>query len=114
MALVAAKGRPDFLITTTANPQWAGITSNLRPGESAADRPDLAANVFHEKLKILMRMSIKKHILGRVSACTWVVEFQRRDPPHVYLLLIPCADDKPTARADVDNLVSAEIPDPKA
>ena len=39
MAIVARFGKPDFFITMTANPNWAEITANLRPGETAADRP---------------------------------------------------------------------------
>eukprot|EP00662_Eupelagonemidae_sp_cell21_P028983 gene28983-37926_t len=43
MAMVARLGKPDFFITFTANPDWPEIRDNLRPGETAADRPDLVA-----------------------------------------------------------------------
>lgn len=74
MTLVARFGKPDYLITMTANPTW--------PGETVADRPDLVARVFHCKLKELLRLLTKDSFLGKAVAWTWVVEFQKRGLPH--------------------------------
>ena len=113
MCLVARFGKPDFLITMTANPSWKEITSNLRPGETAADRPDLVARVFHGKFQQLLRLLTKEGFLGKAIAWTWVIEFQKRGLPHAHLLLIVCSADKPTTGTQIDELVSAELPDPQ-
>ena len=111
MCLVARFGKPDFLITITANPAWKEVTANLRPGETASDRPDLVARVFHSKLKALLQLLTKDGFLGHAVAWTWVVEFQKRGLPHAHILLIVRAEDKPTTPEHIDALVSAEIPD---
>eukprot|EP00959_Pyramimonas_sp_CCMP1952_P446808 9355635-Pyramimonas_sp.AAC.1 len=82
MALVAAKGRPDLFITMTANPNWPEIHANLRPGETAANRPDIVARVFHCKLKRLLHELTRTRVLGKAVAYTYVVEFQKRGLPH--------------------------------
>lgn len=50
MAIVRSVGKPDLFITFTCNPNWPEITSALKPGQVAADRPDLTNRVF--KLKV--------------------------------------------------------------
>ena len=47
------KGRPHLFITVTMNANWPEITSNLLPGQTAYDRPDLCC-VFKMKLKEIM------------------------------------------------------------
>ena len=46
---------PTFFITLTCNPYWEEITSQLLPGQSAADRPDIVVRVFHAKLEKIVR-----------------------------------------------------------
>ena len=58
MALVARFGRPDFFVTMTANPNWCEIVNNLKPGESAVNRPELVARVFRCKLRKLLNLSM--------------------------------------------------------
>ena len=111
MTIVAKFGRPDFFITMTANPNWEEIKKNLRPWETAADRPDLVARVFRRKLGALMRDLTQHGVLGKAVAYTKVVEFQKRGSPHAHILLIVRSCDKPKTPADVDRLVSAEVPD---
>ncbi|XP_026451470.1 uncharacterized protein LOC113351750 [Papaver somniferum] len=41
MALVQKYGKPDIFLTMTCNPLWPEIVANIRPGQSASDRPDL-------------------------------------------------------------------------
>lgn len=52
MAIVRSLGKPDLFITFTCNPQWTEITRELKPGQTAADRPDLTARVFKLKVRI--------------------------------------------------------------
>ena len=57
MAIVGADGNPTFFITVTCNPNWPEIQRHLFSGQSAADRPDLIACVFHPKLQSKRRIS---------------------------------------------------------
>ena len=60
----------DFFLTMTADPNWKEIKEALLPGQSPADRPDLAVRVFHakvEELKTFLNMdtSVKQwHVCG--------------------------------------------------
>lgn len=108
---VARYGRPDYFLTFTANPNWSEIKANLRPGETAANRPDLVARVFRARFKKILRVLTKDHVLGKAIAWTYVIEFQKRGLPHAHLLLIVAAADKPDTPAKIDRAVCAEIPD---
>ena len=111
MAIVAKFGRPDLFITMTANPNWEEVRKNLRRGETAADRPDLVSRVFRAKLRELIHDLTVRGVLGKAIAYTYVVEFQKRGLPHAHILVILRISDKPRTHADVDRLVSAEVPD---
>lgn len=80
MVLVAKFGKPDLFITFTCNPKWEEIKSELKPYETAMDRPDLVADVFHLKLKefILDMTRPDQGVLGNVRAFIYVIEFQKR------------------------------------
>jgi hypothetical protein len=111
MSMVKRFGKPDFFITMTANPSWIEMQEALRPGEQAADRPDLMARVFKMKLEILLKELLDDKILGNVQAWTYVVEFQKRGLPHVHMLLIMTPDSKPRTPEDIDTRIVAELPD---
>ena len=68
MAIVRAFGKPDLFITFTCNPKWPEITRELRPGQTAADRPDLVARVFKMKLDALLTDLWETGIFGHVRA----------------------------------------------
>nr|XP_040249639.2 uncharacterized protein LOC109743262 [Aegilops tauschii subsp. strangulata] len=68
MAIVHTYGKPDIFLTMTCNPNWEEITNELFPGQTAQDRPDLVARVFHGKLEAMKEMLFKKNILGVVVA----------------------------------------------
>ncbi|ODM86919.1 ATP-dependent DNA helicase pif1 [Orchesella cincta] len=110
MTLVAVHGKPDLFITFTCNPKWKEITENLRPGESALDRPDLVATVFHLKMKEFMNDMLNNHILGKVKCYLLVIEFQKRGLPHCHMLFMLNDEDKLREIEDVDSVVCAEIP----
>eukprot|EP00660_Eupelagonema_oceanica_P003335 gene3335-15309_t len=82
MTIVAAKGKPDYFITMTANPKWPEILANLRPGEKDEDRPDLMARVFYLYWKALLHDLL---VLGTLGYA-------------------------PRTAADIDKVVSAELP----
>ena len=54
----------------------------------------------------------KKQILGTPAAYMGVVEFQKRGLPHMHMLIILKNEDKPRTAEIVDQIVSAELPDP--
>ena len=114
MAIVSAKGKPDYFLTMTCNPKWKEISSNLLNGQKASDRPDLVGRVFHQKLKELQVDLAERDILGKVIAKIYVIEFQKRGLPHAHILLWFASSDKPRTPDDIDRWISAEIPDPVA
>ena len=115
MAIVREFGKPDLFITMTCNPKWKEIKEalDLLPGETAYDRPDIVARVFHQKIKEMLHDLLKKDIFGKVVGHVEVIEFQKRGLPHCHILLILDKKDKLKSVDDYDNIVSAEIPDEK-
>ncbi|ODM87033.1 ATP-dependent DNA helicase PIF1 [Orchesella cincta] len=111
MTMVAMFGKPDLFITFTCNPKWKEIQEQLKPGETALDRPDIVATVFRLKLKELLHDINVRHILGQVKGYIFVIEFQKRGLPHVHMLLILEASDKLREIDDFDSVVCAELPD---
>jgi hypothetical protein len=111
MAIVRSHSKPDLFITMTCNPRWPEITENIRPGQTAQDRPDLVARIFRLKLSALLNNILTKGVLGRVVAHMYVIEFQKRGLPHAHILIIFDAADKPNTPEDIDSIVSAQIPD---
>lgn len=41
MHLISKFGKPDLFITFTCNPQWLEILKNIKPNETATDRPKM-------------------------------------------------------------------------
>ena len=112
MSIVRKYGKPKYFLTMTANPAWPEVQAALRPGEQAHNRPDLIARVFLLKLKALLVDLLENHVLGVVIGYTWVIEFQKRGLPHVHMLSIVRAADKPQTPEDIDQRICAELPDP--
>lgn len=79
--------------------------------QTAADKPDIVARVFEAKKKALCK-EIKDDIFGRAVAMVHTIESQKRGLPHMHLLLFLNPEDKIRNAADVDSVVSAQIPDP--
>ena len=111
MALVQKYGKPDIFLTMTCNPNWDEILNELEPGQTPQDRAELIVRIFRAKLEDLKIQLFKKHMLGKVAAYTYVVEFQRRGLPHAHFLLIMEGRYKLTCPAQYDSIISAELPD---
>eukprot|EP00794_Sanderia_malayensis_P020993 gene20993-biopygen15499 len=94
----------------TANPKWPEILANILPHESPNDRPDFVTRVFQLKLKELVNEVLDNSLLGKVKVHVYVVEFQNRGLPHADMLLFLSQEDKPHTAEQIDNLISAEIP----
>ncbi len=112
IAIVSYFGKPDLFVTFTCNPKWPEIIKELLPYQTPADRPDLTARVFHIKLQELLRDLCNKHLLEKVIAYIYVIEFQKRGLLHAHILLILTPEDKLRSIDDYDKIVSAEILDP--
>lgn len=101
MAISRHCQKPDLFITMTANLNWPEIQEALLEFENedggdpdqphrkqtAADRPDIMACVFNQKMKHLLKRIKKDKIFGEVSGMVYTVEFQKHGLPHMHLLL---------------------------
>ncbi|XP_057779966.1 uncharacterized protein LOC130998566 [Salvia miltiorrhiza] len=114
LAICNWAGYPDLFLTFTCNPKWPEITRylsdrKLRP----EDRPDIICRVFKVKLDNLVATLRDNSIFGVVKAVVYTVEFQKRGLPHAHILLFLAREDKYPGADDIDQIISAEIPDAK-
>ena len=107
MAIVHYFGKPDLFLTMTMDIKCVEITSQLEPGQTPYDRPDLISRVFQEKKKHLIR-DIEGGCFFKVLARCHSIEFQKRGAPHMHMLIY-FLNYNPTPR-DIDKLICAEIP----
>ena len=112
MAMVNKFGKPDLFVTFTCNPKWPEIAHHLSGHQRAEGRPDLVARVFQLKLKELLSDIRRGAVFGTVCALIHVIEFQKRGLPHAHILIILGKDHKIRGREMIDEIVSAELPDP--
>ena len=112
MGIVHHYGKPDLFITFTCNPRWKEITDELLENQTASDRPDLVARVFKLKLQSLLQDIYfgSEHVLGKMVALIYVIEWQKWGPPHAHILCISDKESKPRTSEDYDKIVCAEIP----
>jgi hypothetical protein len=125
MAICRKNRKPDLFVTMTANPNWPDIVDalldydltnnddpdNTQRKQTALDRPDIVARVFKKKMDALLK-KIKEGYFGDVSAYLYVIEFQKRGLPHMHLLIFLREQHKIHDAPTVDQLISAQIPDP--
>jgi len=124
MAIVRTFGKPDIFLTMTCNPKWPEIQDQLlwevhpppganyqRRRQAASDRPDIVARVFEQKKNACLK-EIQDGKFGRVVAIFYTIEFQKRGLPHMHSLIFLHPDDKIHDENQVDNIVSAQLPDP--
>ncbi|CAN1326876.1 ATP-dependent DNA helicase PIF1 [Linum perenne] len=107
-------GNPDLFITFTCNAQWPELVNAFKEtiGTRTEDKPMLVARVFKMRLSLLRDDFQKKQYFGRTVAGMHTVEFQKRGLPHAHIILWLISANKPTTPAKVDEIISAEIPDP--
>ncbi|XP_017225164.2 uncharacterized protein LOC108201383 [Daucus carota subsp. sativus] len=130
LAIYKEYGHPDLFITFTCNPKWDEIEAAIQMSSShdASVRPDIVARVFKMKLDAMIADFTKHRVMGRVLAYNFVacyiisqlhldlpvvytIEFQKRGLPHAHIVLWLAEGDKITTPADIDSIISAEIPD---
>ncbi len=103
-------GHPHLFITMTCNPDWSEIQENLRPGETALDRPEIVSRVFKLKKQQLIRDLSTEMIFGKLDARTHSIEFQKRGFPHAHII-IWLHDKNHMSSEEIDKIICAEIPD---
>ena len=109
MQFVRRFGKPSLFITFTANPKWEEIERKVLPQQSAADRPDLVARVFNLKVRDLLDQIRHKEEFGPWLGWVWTIEYQKRGPPHLHLLVFLKTDHQFLTAASIDQFISAEI-----
>ena len=103
----------DLFITFTTNALWPEITSALLPHQSAADRPDVTAQVFNMYKTSLINVLTKDDVFGSSRGYVHTIEFQKRGLPHMHLLLSLATRFRPTTVEQVDTIIRATWPDPE-
>jgi len=120
MAICHHCRKPDLFLTMTTNPKWPEITDALLRDptpegkrQEPSDRPDIVARVFVQKMEQLLK-DVRGGLFGKVAGMVYTVEFQKRGLPHMHLLIFLQQQDKIRNPKDVNDIVSAQIPDPVA
>ncbi|KAL6581726.1 hypothetical protein OROMI_005740 [Orobanche minor] len=80
-------------------------------GLNPEDRPDIVCRLFKIKLDQIIKDMTENRIFGSTRAVIYTVEFQKRGLPHAHILLFLKRDRKTPIADDVDQIISAEIPD---
>jgi hypothetical protein len=112
LALARYFKKIDIFMTVTCNPKWPEIEREVLPGQTAADRPDLVARVFHMKKQAILDHVYKKGVFGRTVAYIYTIEFQKRGLPHMHILIFLDQPHKLLTPADIDTAIWARWPDP--
>jgi len=97
----------------TSNPCWDALTSELLPGQTPADRPDLVVCVFNMYKDALLDDIANNKIFGQTHTCVHLIEFQKCGLPYMHLLLSLFPYHRPLTPAEVDSLICASWPDPQ-
>jgi len=81
-------GQADFFITITVNARDPNILRHLLPGQTACDRPDVVARVFHLKMRVFIAKLKNGDFFGGYELLwyAFVIEWQKRSTlPHMHV-----------------------------
>ena len=110
-AISAKYTKPAWFITMTCNGEWPEIKNALKPGQTYLSRPDLCCRVFKKKFDEFLHDIRVKQIFGKHLASVYSIEFQHGGLPHGHICVIIEHKDVPHTAAEIDNIISAELPD---
>lgn len=113
MAICQFYGPPSLFITFTANPAWDEVTRELRPSETWEDRPDIVSRVFNILRAEMVDELCKKKLFRVAPGRFFTIKYQKRGLPHMYLVLFLEERERFLDAAHIDEMVSAELPDPR-
>ncbi|XP_042003866.1 uncharacterized protein LOC121752843 [Salvia splendens] len=92
---------------------WPEIVRFLgAKGLKSDDRPDVVCRIFKVKLDNLIRDLKTNKFFGAVKAVVYTIEFQKCGLLHAHILLFLSNEDKLPQPRRIDEIISAEIPDP--
>ncbi|XP_040368295.1 uncharacterized protein LOC112192958 isoform X3 [Rosa chinensis] len=113
MAICRQYGNPDLFITFTCNVKWIEIQRYFKndPKSKIEDRPDIISRIFNIKLQNMITYIKSGEPFGQVEADVCTIEFQKRGLPHAHMLFWLKRDYKCYTAADIDSIISAELPD---
>ncbi|PWA50520.1 DNA helicase [Artemisia annua] len=113
LAICRVLGNPQYFITFTCNVNWPEIKRHMKryPEISQSDRPDVVCRIFQEKLNDFLKVLKLELVIFFWFAVLYTIEFQKRGLPHCHTLLWIDARDKIKDREEVDNFISAKLPD---
>jgi hypothetical protein len=101
----------DLFITFTANPAWPEITDTLLHGQSANDRPNIVAHVFHLKVEALLEDIMKQNIFSEAVGHVYTIKYQKHGLPHIHLIVFLHSNACLSSPEQVDSFISTEFPD---
>jgi len=96
----------------TTNPKWPEILHSLFPGQTATDCPDIVLQIFEQKKKVLLKL-IDNGFFGTTIAHIHTIEFQKRDLPHIHLLIFLHSQDHIRDPHHINSMILAQLPDPQ-
>ncbi|GJS49151.1 DNA helicase [Tanacetum coccineum] len=114
LAICRSLGNPQFFITFTCNVKWPEIKRYMSqyPGLTATDRADIVCRVFEQKVNDFISFLKYERPFGYVIAFLYTIEFQKRGLPHCHTLLWVDSSSKIHDASQIDDYISAELPDP--
>ncbi|GJR58286.1 DNA helicase [Tanacetum coccineum] len=81
------------------------------PERTASDGTNVVCLVFEQKIQSFVAFLKEERIFRNVSGVLYTVEFQKRGLPHCHTLLWVDSESKIKSAKDVDQYISAELPD---
>lgn len=107
LMFVALENQTYLLLLLATRAAWGDIKEELERGQVSADRHDLTATVFKQKLTKFIDIITKCHVFGETQCWICTVEWQKRGLPHAHLLVWL----KTKVHANqIDYIIAAEIP----
>ncbi|XP_048606214.1 uncharacterized protein LOC111203798 [Brassica napus] len=112
MAICREYGNPDLFITMTTNPNWIEIKEHLERygGDSPNDRPDIECQVCKMNLDQLLKAFKKGTFFKPYTAALHRMELKKICLPHAHILLWFGNSSRTPSSEEVDEIISAELP----
>ncbi|KAH0644169.1 hypothetical protein KY284_032053 [Solanum tuberosum] len=113
MAICRWAGYPDLFLTFTCNLKCPEINEMLRLIDQSGNdnMVDIVCRVFQIKLFQLMQDLKNQQPFGKIIACLYTIEFQKRGLPHAHILLFLHPTLKSPSIDHINTMITAEIPD---
>nr|GEZ54971.1 hypothetical protein [Tanacetum cinerariifolium] len=103
-----------YFSTFTCNVKWSEIKRYMARhlGLTPSDRADIVCRVFEQKVNDFIRFLKLEKPFGYMAAFLYTIEFQKRGLSHCHTLLWVSSRSKITDACQIDDYISAKIPDP--